>query len=577
MVDIDTKEESKLMLNIIEDLDLQCSVLKTSSGIHVYFKGYELRANQIEWYSPIGIKVTTKLGIKNTADPLRINGKTRRWMRKANTHESLPKWLYPMDKRKNHITGIDTGNRNQELFNYILKLQSTTGMSKKEIRETIKIINAFVLSSPLPKSEIDTILRDEAFLKESFFNKSTFLHDKFAKFLIGEHNIIRVVDVLHIYKDGVYSDDKADIERVMIKHLPQLTKRHRQEVYDYLQLEAKEKHLSNEKFIAFKNGIYNIDTKELQEFDPSIIIKNKIPIPYVPNAYYDVTDKVLSKLVKRDKQQRKILEEIFGYVLLRRNEFGKAFILTGDGKNGKSSYLKMLRAFVGQDNTSSLDLKELGQRFKTAELFGKLINLGDDISGEYIRDNSEFKKLTTGEVVNVERKGTDPFDFQNYAKLIFSANRMPRINDTSSGLMRRIMIIPFNATFSPGDADYDPFIQDKLTSPESLQYLLVLAIAALHRLLKNKKFSTSKKIEEETQKYEEANNPILSFINENIKFENEVTTDVYQKYLVWCTENGFDSVGKIVFSREVCQRLELETITRRVEGKRKQFFNKKEA
>ncbi|GEL67236.1 DNA primase family protein [Marinilactibacillus psychrotolerans] len=574
MIDIDTPEEAKLFLKIADHLNLQCSVLKTSKGIHAYFKGYDLKANQIEWYSPIGIQVTTRLGTKNTADPLRIAGKTRKWLRKSEKHEPLPKWLYPMDKRKNHITEIESGSRNQELFNYILKLQSVD-MRKDEIRKTIKIINEFVLEDPLDQSEINTILRDEAFMKESFFTKSNgFLHDKFAKFLISEHHIIRVVDVLHVYQDGVYSDNPADIERVMIKHLPQLTKSRRQEVLAYLQLESEEKKLAPVNYVALKNGIFNLDTWELQNFDPKIIIKNKIPVPYIKKAYYDVTDKTLDKLAQNDKALRKVMEEMFGYILLRRNEFGKAFVLIGDGKNGKSSFLKMIRAFAGQSNTASLDLKELGQRFKTAELFGKLINLGDDIAGEFIKDNSEFKKLTTGEVVNVERKGKDPFDFQNYSKMIFSANKMPRINDTSSGLTRRLMMIPFNATFSPGDKDYDPFIQDKLISEESMEYILQLAIHGLQRLLKNKNFSTSKKIEKEIQKYEETNNPILEFIKEDIKFENEVTTDVYQKYHVWCAENGYSPLGKIAFSREICHRCKLETTTKRVEGKRKQFFVK---
>ncbi|MBN3585959.1 hypothetical protein JYB64_26560, partial [Algoriphagus aestuarii] len=92
--------------------------------------------------------------------------------------------------------------------------------------------------------------------------------------------------------------------------------------------------------------------------------------------------------------------------------------------------------FLGPDNYSSLALEELGHRFKTAELFGKLANIGDDIDSEYIHSNAVFKKLVTGETVNVERKGRDPFEFNNYAKLIFSANEMPRINDRTDGLMR---------------------------------------------------------------------------------------------------------------------------------------------
>lgn len=68
------------------------------------------------------------------------------------------------------------------------------------------------------------------------------------------------------------------------------------------------------------------------------------------------------------------------YCLYRRNELGKAFILIGDKSNGKSTFLHVVKNMLGDKNIASLDLKELGDRFKTAELFGKLANIGDDIS-----------------------------------------------------------------------------------------------------------------------------------------------------------------------------------------------------
>lgn len=573
MVDVDDIQESKLLLNIIKKLNIQCSVLATDNGHHFYFKGYDLTTNKIKWFTPLGIKCDFKLGMKQTADPLRIDGKTRRWVYKSDEHQSMPKWLMPTSRKENGLAKLEDGDgRNQELFNYILKLQSV-GMNKDEIRETIRLINDFILKDPLPKDEIEIILRDEAFMKESFFVKGTFLHDKFAKFLISEHNIITIMDVLHIYKDGVYSDKLTDIEKAMIKHLPALTKARRQEVLSYIQLEAKECELAAVNYIAVKNGIVNIDNWELQNFDPNIVIKNKIPVAYVKNAYFEVTDITLNKIANQDKQLRKILDEIFGYILLRRNEYGKAFILTGDGSNGKSSYLKIVRKLAGDENTSSLDLKELNQRFKTAELFGKLANIGDDISGEYIKDNSEFKKLATGDTINAERKGRDPFDFSNYAKLIFSANRMPRINDTSNGLLRRLLMVPFKAKFSIDDSDYDPFIQDKLLSDESMQYVLQLAFVGLKRLLKNKKFTSSKVVQKESEKYEEQNNPIIGFLNDtNPKLENEVASDIYRQYSVWCVENGFQSVANNTFSREVSKLKGLETKVKRVNGKNKRVF-----
>ncbi|MBM7679540.1 P4 family phage/plasmid primase-like protein [Gracilibacillus alcaliphilus] len=215
----------------------------------------------------------------------------------------------------------------------------------------------------------------------------------------------------------------------------------------------------------------------------------------------------------------------------------------------------------------------MDQRFKTAELFGKLVNIGDDISKGYIKESSVFKKLSTGETLNVERKGKDPFDFTNYAKLIFSANEMPRINDYSDGLGRRLQIVPFKAKFSAKDDDYDPFITDKLLSDESMQYLLNVALKALHNLLENKQFTKSKAVESEMEKYQEENNPIISFINnEDIDLERSVVKDIYDMYRLYCSDNGYQSVSNISFSKQIRQLFGFTTKQQKVDGKNKRIF-----
>jgi putative DNA primase/helicase len=573
MVDVDDIDDAELLLDIIEDRNIQCSVLQTTNGMHFYFNGYDLTANKIKWYSNIGILCDYKLGIKNTADPLKIDGHTRKWLRKAKDHDKLPIWLYPYNKKSPNLNRLTEGDgRNDKLFTYILKMQSQ-GMAKNDIKETISIINSFILDEPVDKSELNTILRDDAFMKESFFIKGAFQHEKFGDFLINEHHICKIVNVLHIYKDGVYSDKQEDIEGAMIKHIPGLKRMHRQETLAYLQLKAKDKHFSSTQYVVLKNGVFNLERWELQDFSPDIITRNKIPVAYIKDAYYEVTDKTLNKIAVNDKKVRAILEEIIGYILFRRNEYAATFILTGDGSNGKSSFLKILRRFTGNENVASLDLSELDQRFKTAELFGKLVNIGDDISKGYIKESSVFKKLSTGETLNVERKGKDPFDFTNYAKLIFSANEMPRINDYSDGLGRRLQIVPFKAKFSPNDEDFDPFITDKLLSDESMQYVLNLALFSLKRLLKNKQFTKSNVVENELVKYKEENNPIISFVNnEEVELERNIVGDVYLQYKVFCAENGFQAVSNISFSKQIKQLFGFEVKVQWVDGKSKRLF-----
>lgn len=578
-IDVDNEDEAEKLKNIITDLNISCGILKTTRGMHFYFRNTDLTTRKVKIKTPIGITVDIGLGIKNAVVPLKIKGKTRRWVNKIDDIEKidfLPEWLKPV-KFAPEFSNLDEGDgRNQELFNYILTLQSE-GFSKDSIRNIITLINRYVLKTPVDQRELDTILRDGAFLKQSFYNKSKFLHDQFARFLKEEEHIIKINNQLHVYKDGIYKNSTLEIESVMIKHLPELNKAKRNETMNYLELITDNVIPSFEDYnrIAFNNGIYNIIDDSFIEHSPDFIITNKIPWDYNPSAYFELTDKTLDKISCNDAEIRSVLEELIGYTFYRRNEIGKAFILTGEKQNGKSTFLDMVTTLIGISNIAALDLKELGERFKTAELFGKLANIGDDIGDEFIAEPSMFKKLVTGDRVNAERKGKDPFEFNNYSKLLFSANNVPRVKDKTGAVQRRLLIIPFKAKFTADDPDFRPDIKYELRTKESMEYLILLGLNGLKRILKNKKFTKSIQVEHELKEYEKTNNPIIEFYEEyETKVENEPTKNVYKNYLEFCLNNNLQPLSHIEFSRQITKRFGYKTIDRKIEGKKYRIFVK---
>ena len=325
---------------------------------------------------------------------------------------------------------------------------------------------------------------------------------------------------------------------------------------------------TNPNVIAFSNGLYNIKDGSFKDFTPEIVITNKIPWPYNPAAHSDLLDHTLNRLACDDAEVRALLEEMVGYCLYRRNELGKAFILIGDKSNGKSTFLHVVKNMLGDKNIASLDLKELGDRFKTAELFGKLANIGDDIGDEFIANASVFKKLVTGDRVNVERKGQDPFEFNNYAKFLFSANNIPRMKDKTGAVQRRLVIVPFDAKFSPNDPDFRPFIKDELCEQEAMEYLILLGLNALKAVLNNARFTTSKRVQGQLDEYEQNNNPIIGFIQE-VGLDgivNEATKTVYRRYKEYCIANNFQALSAIEFSRQICKRCGFITDSRKIRG-----------
>ena len=203
-------------------------------------------------------------------------------------------------------------------------------------------------------------------------------------------------------------------------------------------------------------------------------------------------------------------------------------------------------------------------------------NIGDDIGDEFIANASVFKKLVTGDRVNVERKGQDPFEFNNYSKFLFSANNIPRIKDKTGAVQRRLVIVPFDAKFTPNDADFRPFIKDELCEQGSMEYLALLGLQGLKRVLGNAQFTTSSRVQGQLDEYEENNNPIIGFINEVglDGIENEATDSVYHRYKEYCIANNFQALSKIEFSRQITKRCGFTTVPKWIRNRKTRVFVK---
>ena len=585
LIDIDDIEQSELLLKICEEENIRCKVLQSRSGMHFLFKNSKIPKCFTKTSLACGLKsIDIKSGLTNSIEVLKIEGKERTVLYdifEDEEYQEVPKWLFPIGKREFDFMDLTAGDgRNQALFNYILTLQSND-FSVEEARKTIRLINKYILKDPLLDDELEVIIRDEAFAKPVFFKGTTFLFDKFATFIKNNHHVVRVNDQLHLYKDGIYVAGQAEIEGAMISHIPQLNKAKRSEVMSYLDILIREDTpAASPNLIAFRNGLYNIESDTFLPFSPEHIITNKIDWDYNPNAYFDLTDEVLNNIACDDTAIRSLLEEMIGYCLFRRNELGKAFILTGEGSNGKSTFLNMLKTMLGKRNLSVLDLKKLNDRFSTIMLADKLANIGDDISDEFVTDSAEFKKIVTGETIDAEHKGKDKINFEPYVKLIFSANNIPRIGKgrDSGAILRRLVIVPFNAKFDDSNPNYKPFIGDNLKGQESMEYLIQLGIQGLKRVLTNRKFTTSQKVQDELNEFEETNNPILGFFreckNDDFYFENEPTNKVYKKYQEYCITNTLTPMSNGEFSKQVKKHFGFTIVDKKIQGKKYRIFVK---
>lgn len=588
VLDFDTQSDAKIMLDIIENLDLQCRVYKTERGLHVWFRANTQWKNFVKTRLAIGIFADCKSGTnadKRAYVVLKREGRERLIIRDAPTEDiqEVPRWLSPVDNPANQFQfkGMKEGDgRNQQLFNYILWLQKK-GFKKPDVIDALHVVNDFVMSEPLPDSDMKALTRDEAFSKKedepADETPDKFKHNEFADKLIQAFQIITVNGQLYIYEDGYYQQDERSIERKMIELYPGIKQNQRMEVLGYIRIKTHvnpEDTKINPYIINLENTRLHVLTGEKLDFTPDAIEFDRIPVLYDPAARCADVDNMLSRIFIGDREVIDLFEEMVGYALMKTTRYRAGFIFYGEGHNGKSTILDMMKAFFGERNYSAIELDKLTDRFITAELENKLVNIGDDINDKTLKDTGTLKKLFTGESLLVERKGERPFELKSYAKMIFSANKIPRSLDKTEGFYSRFMFIPLNAIFLPGDPEYDPDLKEKLATQNAQSYLLNLALRGVRRLVKNKDFTRPQCVTKTLDEYKTENSSVLSWVDdENIELDfilSKPGAELYTIFLDWCKMSGIKNpTGKKHFFKELINQFNLDkTQKQRTNGKR---------
>lgn len=311
--------------------------------------------------------------------------------------------------------------------------------------------------------------------------------------------------------------------------------------------------------IPVMNGILNIKTKKLSSFNENKIFFNKLPIFYNERATCNVIDQHFKSVVKEEDVT--VLYEIFGYLLLKESRFEKSFMFTGGGRNGKSKILELMKKFVGSRNCSALPLTSMNsESFSLSEMSDKLANLGGDLSYTALQDTGMFKQLVGRDEIQAKRKFLNDLFFENYSKLIFSCNILPKIYDTSDGFWTKWILLEFPYKFVRRD-EYEAMNDDekknkkimdenvikKITTATELSGLLNVALKSLQTIIKNNGFSYSQGTEDIKNTWVRQSDSFLSFAIENVKqdYVGKVSKqELRVRYNEYCRKHSVRTSGE---------------------------------
>ena len=312
----------------------------------------------------------------------------------------------------------------------------------------------------------------------------------------------------------------------------------------------------NTNLIAFKNGIYNLNTNRLEESSPDIFITNVIPHNYIVEPLKEeYVDEFLNDISCNNQEIKQTLLELIGYCMTARNNKQLAFILFGGGSNGKTTFINLLEKLLGKENISAQTFEKIiNNKYASSCLENKLVNLSSEMTKDFFNDVSIFKNIVTGDRIPSEQKYKDLRDIIPYCKLIFSVNEMPNVADKTEGYYRRLFIIPFNARFS--EEKKSKFDFNKLVTKNAMEYLIYTSIQAYLKVKDTMIFTGQAISDGYTKKYKHDNDIILQFLEEEADAIEERIKQFYRVYSCknlysmfkdYCEENGYKKMGKKTF------------------------------
>jgi P4 family phage/plasmid primase-like protien len=311
-------------------------------------------------------------------------------------------------------------------------------------------------------------------------------------------------------------------------------------------------------YLAVKNGLLDLDTFELSKHTSKWFSRNCLPIDYDPTADPSYFPSVLSSMLEDDPACIDLLQEWFGYCLWRGFEAEKYMILVGDGGTGKSTVLTVLQAMIGEPNTSTVKLKDMGEnRFAFAPTLGMMVNVSFDTDSIDRFGEGVFKAFVSGERIQFERKGVDSFEAYPTAKIILGTNELPNVFDKSDGMYRRILYIPMNRQIP----QHEKIQAMKYASywTEHLPGILNWALGGLRRLRANSwTFTEPEASKQIAQEHRKESDPAHEFLTEHFTYDPTAEPlakhKLYDFYRSWSQRSGIKMpLKQIKFNRCVRQ------------------------
>jgi len=588
VIDVDNKDSpksSRVLEQLLENHSVNYVSNHSKQGVHFIFhnvsevmKGH----GQFQGYiNHIGIQCDGRADNKGyiilPVNDEKIGRTWYHWPEEPEELEldDLPFWLRPLRTRRDEdqsFIDMPDGVGNGALF----KLRGThTGpnmVTEEESIECLRIINFEIWENPMDEAAFNASVARP--VEKTYGNmkqvdgtgeKKAASWLNVAQRLIEEQKLIAVGDYIYKWNKGIYEKlTSYEVHEMIHKHgYTEATRAQRQEILEFIVVQKQVNSLLLDKeyaSIPVANGY--LDLYNLELIEPTFTDYNtvKVDIPFNPECQYSARiDDFMKFISNGDVDTMNQLYELAGYTLVRRNNFHKFFVIVGGGGTGKSTFANIIRRMFKPRYVSKVALSQFDQDYHLSTLIGSMVNIDDDASNEKVlKDAGRFKSAVAGQPILVRPIYSEPIELICMATIVVLANSMPKIQDDSEGLYRRLMLIELNNRIKDPDRDFENKITDL-----DMEYFFYKAAEAIHRVLRKGRFTMEESEEKLKQRFKVQQSSInkwcqLEFITVETLL-NHGLKDTYQNYKLWCQMCGYGPFNYGNFSDSIIKQYKLTT------------------
>lgn len=317
--------------------------------------------------------------------------------------------------------------------------------------------------------------------------------------------------------------------------------------------------------ISFNNGLLLFGRRNekpvLLPHTPKYFTTVKLPYDFDPDAKYLEWEDFLLDVMDGDVERVTLLQQWAGYLLINNLRQQKFLLITGEGANGKGVFFEIIERMVGRENCSHISLAQFGKPFVLATTIGKVVNLSSE-SNSAIDSFGEtvLKAYTSGDAMSFQRKYLEAVEVIPSAKIMIATNQLPKFQDKSQGIWRRMLFVPFEKVYAEDEQNKN--LADELA--KGLPGVFNWALKGMELLKEENGFIIPVKCRNALEDYKRAVNPARVCLQDNYESDSEAEglpcDEVYLSYVQWCKSNGCKPLNSSNFGKEVKRTLNVDKV-----------------